>query len=273
MKKTKIVIAGMGGQGVQTIAKILALAIVEKGWEVSSIPQFGVEQRGTPSMAFIILDEQPIGYPLFQTADWLLILFPRAVLAAERYIGEKTKVIFDSSLMAAEEIGKKTKTDSFFGLPAVKLASEKFSLRSANLIILGKISQLIGLPAESVWQATEKILEKKLKEESVKKESQEAFLTGYQSVLEEGNFSQPNFRPQSGLIELKGAGKRGFLAPERCKGCGICLVKCPVGAIKFGWKHGVFASPLPEIDLEKCNSCGNCFLYCPEGAIGVEKDL
>ena len=50
---TKIVISGEGGQGIQTIAKVLAESFKDSGFYVSYIPQFGPEQRGAPSISFI----------------------------------------------------------------------------------------------------------------------------------------------------------------------------------------------------------------------------
>lgn len=269
MKNTKIIIVGMGGQGVQTIAKILALAIAGSGPKASYIPQFGVEQRGTPSVAFIKSDPDKISYPLFDVADWLLILHPVALAKAAAHIDKRTKIIFDSSLIAVKEIGKNSA--NYFGLPAVKLASDNFSGRSANLIFLGKISQILNLPFDSIWQKTAELLGRKFKNKSIKEANRKALLTGYENSLEKGKFSQPTYQPQTGTINLQGDDKQLFLAPERCKGCGICLVKCPVGAIKWSHHAGAFATPLPEVDLDKCTACGICFLYCPDGAIKVEK--
>jgi len=269
MKKTKIIIVGMGGQGVQTIAKILASAIIRSGLEASYIPQFGVEQRGTPSMALIILSPRKIGYPLFDVADWVLILHPQAVAASDCHIDQKTKIIFDSSLMSANKVDKES--TEIFGLPAIRLATEKFSFRAANLIMLGKISQLLNLPFELIWRQTSGLLGEKLKGDVIRKESRGALLAGYESSLEEKNFSKPSYQTQIGTIIFNGVGKQGFLLAERCKSCGICLVKCPVGAIKLGRHTGSFAAPLPEIDIDRCTVCDNCFLYCPDGAIKVEK--
>ena len=50
MSRTKIVLAGEGGQGVQSIAKILVEAGYEAGKQVLYIPNFGVEQRGGVSV-------------------------------------------------------------------------------------------------------------------------------------------------------------------------------------------------------------------------------
>lgn len=53
---------------------------------------------------------------------------------------------------------------------------------------------------------------------------------------------------------------------SRCKGCGICLKSCPVGAIKE--KEGRFV-----IDYAKCISCLCCQEFCPHAAIQVKKSL
>lgn len=59
-----------------------------------------------------------------------------------------------------------------------------------------------------------------------------------------------------------------------CKGCGLCLVKCPQAAIMLSDKDlGIYSNPTIEIDLEKCTSCGLCELYCPESAVKIEKKV
>jgi len=57
-----------------------------------------------------------------------------------------------------------------------------------------------------------------------------------------------------------------------CKGCGVCIEKCPQKAIFFSKKDvGVYSTPTVEIDLEKCNLCGICESVCPDCALKVEK--
>lgn len=56
-----------------------------------------------------------------------------------------------------------------------------------------------------------------------------------------------------------------------CKGCGICLEKCPTRALIFGKEMGVYSTPAPKVDPKKCNLCGICEINCPDCAIRVDK--
>ena len=49
--------------------------------------------------------------------------------------------------------------------------------------------------------------------------------------------------------------------PEKCKGCGLCLKKCPSGAISGKEKS------VHMIDVEKCTKCGICFDVCKLDAV------
>ncbi len=48
-----------------------------------------------------------------------------------------------------------------------------------------------------------------------------------------------------------------YIDPEKCKACGICRRRCPVGAI-IGEKKVIHV-----IDQEKCIKCGTCYEACP----------
>ncbi len=268
-KTTQILLAGEGGQGIQTIAKIITDVAADQSMNVSYIPIFGVEQRGTPSVALIILSHEQIYYPRFDQADIVVVLQKRAIASVEKYIDKKTKVIFDSSTLSPKDFSQKP--DTFLGLPATKIAHENHAPKSFNLIVTGKLGQILNLDKDKVWAKIERQLGKKMKTAEIRESNKSALETGYGFVFETYNFSKPTYQPATGQIIVKGHDKIAQIYPERCKGCGICIVKCPVGALKFSETLGVFGTPAPEIDLEKCINCANCFRFCPDGAIGVEK--
>ena len=51
---------GRGGQGTVVASKILADALAKEGNYVQAYPEFGVERRGSPVVAFIRIDRKPI---------------------------------------------------------------------------------------------------------------------------------------------------------------------------------------------------------------------
>ncbi len=104
-KITKIAIAGEGGQGVQMIAEILAEAANQMGKNAIYIPNFGVEQRGGVSIAFVQISDGPIGAPKFVEADILIPVSPRAVERTTMHAGSDTVYIYDNSLVAPAEVG------------------------------------------------------------------------------------------------------------------------------------------------------------------------
>lgn len=89
----KILIAGEGGQGIQAIAEILAKAAFLENKNVLYIPNFGVEQRGGVSLAFVIIDNKKIVYPKFEKADILAILSERSKKRVDSYLNNKTYLI------------------------------------------------------------------------------------------------------------------------------------------------------------------------------------
>lgn len=100
----RIVLAGEGGQGVQVIANILAEAANAEGKEAIYIPNFGVEQRGGVSIAYVQIDDERIGSPKFPKGDIVIALSNRAVDRTRRYVDQRTTFVYDSSLVAAAEI-------------------------------------------------------------------------------------------------------------------------------------------------------------------------
>jgi len=56
---------------------------------------------------------------------------------------------------------------------------------------------------------------------------------------------------------------------ERCKGCGLCVVVCPKGAISISRqsnKNGYFPAHAKNTD---CTGCAMCAIICPEAIIEV----
>lgn len=273
----KIVLAGEGGQGVQTVAKIIAQAAQKSGKISVYLPSFGVEQRGGVSLAFLQISQSPISYPKFDQAEIIVCFSNRSIKAVKDFIKENTLFIYDNSAIETPYLEKiQNQITNYLAVPALKIAREKYSIKSANMIILGAI---LAHLKEIDFGSVEKEIIIDLKDKIAKKpEIKDLNL----NALKEGLNWAENFDKEKvkfeGLvppqIERKYS-KEGISwerFPEYCKGCGLCLLECPVQALKFSEDSGFLGTPLPIVEMGKCIGCQKCQYICPDGAIKVEKN-
>ncbi len=136
----KILIAGEGGQGVQTISKILLDILNNKNFHISFVPNYGVEQRGGVSLGYIQFGKENIYYPKFLKADIMIILSERAFKRANDYINKDSIVIYNTDLINDPEI-KKIKNS--YGFAFDTLSKEIGSQRVMNMIVLGSIMKTV----------------------------------------------------------------------------------------------------------------------------------
>lgn len=67
---------------------------------------------------------------------------------------------------------------------------------------------------------------------------------------------------------------RATFREEICKGCGHCVVACPVHIISFADRlnaKGYKPATVTEEKMNDCIGCGSCYRMCPDCVITVEK--
>jgi len=71
----------------------------------------------------------------------------------------------------------------------------------------------------------------------------------------------------------KHEGEKGFWAgfEKLCKGCGLCIEKCPKKSLSWSEELGVYGTPRVKPDMNLCVACGICDTVCPDCAILVRK--
>jgi len=244
----KILIAGEGGQGIQTIGEIMARAGFFDELNSTYIPNFGVEQRGGVSLAFVIISKSKIGFSKFKFADILAITASRANKRVRQYIGPKTKIINATKISGI-------------------LKENEISAKSANLFVLGLIKQHLEiLSSENIKKAIIEKLSAKVKNNN---EIIKPFEIGmkyqfYSPAMNSGKKTRP--------IRAKDKQKIYIQYPDFCKGCGLCIEKCPTKALSWSEKNvGLYKTPMPKVDIEKCIVCRACEKICPDFAIQIKK--
>ena len=158
MSLIKIALAGEGGQGVQSVAEILAEAAYNENKQTIYIPNFGLEQRGGVSIAFIQVGDTRIGAPKFNKADVVIALSERAVGRTAHYSDKNTLYVYDAGFSpAAEDFPQEAK--QIIGIPAIDTANNELHPRVFNIIIMGAV---IGLTNVVSFEAAKQALEHKL---------------------------------------------------------------------------------------------------------------
>jgi 2-oxoglutarate ferredoxin oxidoreductase subunit gamma len=143
-KPVKIALAGEGGQGVQSVAQILMDAAALEGKEALYIPNFGIEQRGGVSIAFVQIGDEKIGAPKFKTGDIVIALSDRAVRRTRMYVGPQTLFVYDSGIEGVEG-DLPTNAKQVLAIPALEIANRKLHPRVFNILIMGAVIGATGV--------------------------------------------------------------------------------------------------------------------------------
>lgn len=252
---TRILVAGEGGQGIQLLAKIIADNAYNHGYEISYIPHYGVEMRMGISFAYLQLSKIPIAYPKFAKADLLIVMGKRDLDIPQSFIDKNTRVINTIDLI--DEPLK-------HNLPA----------KSYNMIVLGiLVKELNTTEFRLDFNKIKEEIKKKLAHKKSLQENLQALEIGF--AISPENYNQPLSRVKKQVFEPlidKDKQKEFIRFPNLCKGCGLCLEKCPVRALSWDKKELNFISrAMPKVDLNKCTACQTCQHICPDSAIKVIK--
>jgi len=158
MALLKIALAGEGGQGVQSVAEILAEAAYNEQKQTIYIPNFGLEQRGGVSIAFIQVSDERIGAPRFNKADVVIALSERAVGRTAGYSDENTLFVYDTGFKV-DPADFPREAKKIIGIPAIDTANQELHPRVFNIIIMGAV---IGLTNMVAFEAAKEALVHKL---------------------------------------------------------------------------------------------------------------
>jgi len=165
--RRNVVLAGVGGQGLLSIAAVLGEAARAEGLHLKQAEVHGMAQRGGVVESHIRYADAPVHSDLIRegTADLILSLEPMEALRYMHFLSEGGAII--TSDAPVENIGNYPELGEIFEelrqLPHVaiieadRLAREAGSPRCANMVMLGAGSGRLGLSEASLRAGIEAI--------------------------------------------------------------------------------------------------------------------
>lgn len=184
--KNDIILAGVGGQGILTIAASIGLSALAQDLVVKQAEVHGMSQRGGAVQSHLRLSDTEIDSDLIPLgkADLILSVEPMESLRYLPYLSEKGFLVTNSTPYTnipdypdMEEILKEIrKLPRQLIIDADQVAKKTGSARSSNIVMLGAASPFIEVLPENFEKGIEQIFQKK--GEEVVKINIKAFYAG-----------------------------------------------------------------------------------------------
>ena len=169
--KTDIVLSGVGGQGILSIAATLGTAALENNLHLKQSEIHGMSQRGGDVQSSMRISDQDINSDLIPLggADIILSVEPMEALRHLPYLKKTGWVVTNATPFenipdyhAVEDIHAEIKKiANHIIIDADAIAAEIGSRRSSNIVMLGAASPFIEIPYEFLEDGIRKIFGRK----------------------------------------------------------------------------------------------------------------
>ena len=173
--KKDIILSGVGGQGILTIAATIGTAALIEGLQLKQAEVHGMSQRGGDVQSHLRLSSDNIASDLIPEgkADLVISVEPLESLRYVNMLNRETGWLI-TSMNPFKNISNypplEKVLDEIWKLPryvtidAERVAKDQGSVKAANIVVLGAASPFLGLKYESLEQAVENIFAKKSRE-------------------------------------------------------------------------------------------------------------
>lgn len=153
--RSNIILAGVGGQGILSIAAALGTAAIEKNLHIKQAETHGMSQRGGAVVSHMRISNQPIASDLIQlgTADLILSVEPMEALRYLPFLSESGYLVTNITPFKnianypdyGKVMGEIKALPRFVAIDADQIAKEAGNVRSSNMVMLGAASPFIDI--------------------------------------------------------------------------------------------------------------------------------
>ena len=162
--KRDIILAGVGGQGILSIAAVIGVAAVDMGLYLKQAEVHGMSQRGGDVQSHLRISDKPIASDLIPegSCDMILSVEPMEALrylpflsAEDGWIVTSSKTFVNIADYPDEEalFSEIRKVKNHRIVDASAIAKDLGSLKVSNIVMLGAASAELGIPEENLKKA------------------------------------------------------------------------------------------------------------------------
>lgn len=169
--KTDIILSGVGGQGILSIAAAIGEAALKEGLYMKQAEIHGMSQRGGDVQSNLRLSDRPIASDLIPLghADLIISLEPMESLRYLPYLNKEGWLVTNSqpfiNIPNYPDLEKvKAELDKLphkVVLDVEAIAKEAGSMRAANIVMLGAATPFLGIEYEKIEDGVRSIFARK----------------------------------------------------------------------------------------------------------------
>lgn len=169
--KNDIILSGVGGQGILSIAAVIGYAAVENNLYLKQAEVHGMSQRGGDVQSHFRLADKPVASDLipYGEADLILSVEPMEALRYLPWLSEDGWLVTNSNPFVnipdypdtGDLLDEISKVKNNLIVDADTIAKDTGSVRATNIVMLGAASHFIELPLESLENAIRKLFGRK----------------------------------------------------------------------------------------------------------------
>ena len=141
MSTKQMLLSGFGGQGILFAGKFLAYKGLTDGKQVSWLPSYGPEMRGGTASCSVIISDEAVGSPIISNPDILVAMNLPSLDKFEKSVVSGGIILADSTLIERKVLRDDV---TVYYIPATRLASENGFPTLANMILMGKLLEVLG---------------------------------------------------------------------------------------------------------------------------------
>lgn len=169
--KSDIILAGVGGQGILSIAAVVGMAALENHLYLKQAEVHGMSQRGGAVQSHLRVSEKEIASDLIPEgkADIIISVEPMESLRYLPWLSETGWLVTNTTPFVnipdypdmKALLSEIEKLPNHIALNADEIARQVKSPRSSNMVVLGAASPFIDIPYQSLENGIKKIFSRK----------------------------------------------------------------------------------------------------------------